>query len=148
MNYLPLVLLIDGEKHFRDAFVECLESEINRNLIEVQTTPCATEALKLINQKEETSLLIFFDLTLPDMSGIELISEIDWNPIHPQAIIMSPHKRQSELEEIKEHYDWIVDCFCKPLSREDIKQSISNFLNRSFEPKFDYNEFAPKQLHY
>ena len=143
MTSLPSVLLIDDEKSFRNFFCECLKEEVKQDLIQIETAGDAREGLQIIEHHQEKGIpiYVFIDIILPGMSGLELISEINSRSIHPKASVISAHKKLSELEEIKNKYDWVDDCFRKPLSKYIIKQKIKDFLNISDITKFDYSSF-------
>ncbi len=142
----PVVLLVDDESSFRKIFVQCLKSEIDQNLIQVKTVSNGQEGLRVINanNKKAKNTLAFIDIILPDISGRKLVEQINLQNNHIQGILISAHKKLVDLEEICQKYDWLTDCLCKPLKRQDIKQLISNFLNTSLQPRFDYNEFDPQ----
>ena len=140
MTSLPSVLLIDDETKFRTYFHECLEEEVEQNLIEIETAGDAIEGLKIIEcqQKKQVPIYVFFDVILPGISGIELIEKINLKSRHPSGCIISAHKQLFELEEIKNKYDWLNGCFLKPLKEEALRQKVKEFLEKSSISKLEY----------
>ena len=148
---LPSVLLIDDEKNFRNRFCTSLEDEVRRDLIQIETAGDAREGLKIIEeyQKKGIPIYVFLDIILPGITGIELISEMNSNQIHPRIAIISAHESPSELERIKNQYDWLNAYYTKPLRKATIKKTVKDFLVVSHIPpnitqdttQFDYNNF-------
>ena len=145
MTSLPSVLLIDDRKDFRNLFYESLEEEVEQNLIEVQTAGDARKGLKIIDQKTKQGIpvLPIIDIILPGMSGLDLILEINSRPVKPKSIIISAHRKLSELKEIKKKYDWISDCLRKPFDEDIIRKKIREILKifNTDITQFDYGSF-------
>lgn len=143
MTSLPSVLLIDDEKRSRTIFHECLEEEVEQHLIEVETAGDATKGLNIIEHKIKQGIpvLPFIDIILPGISGLDLIEEINSREIKPTSIVISAHKKLSELEEIKNKYDWLNDCLRKPFGEDVVRQKIKEIFNISISPitQFDYH---------
>lgn len=70
MARAPLVFSIDDDESVRDAFILALVDENYR----VKTFATGAEALE--SAKEERPDLVFLDLNMPGMDGVEVLTEI------------------------------------------------------------------------
>lgn len=79
------ILIVDDENHLRLSLSLILQKENYR----VETAATAEEALDHLKQKEYD--LIFLDLNLPGMSGIDLLGEIHRQFPHLPVLILTAH---------------------------------------------------------
>jgi len=118
MNYR--ILIVDDEKNM------CRSLEILLSTEGYKTTSCenATSALKVL-EKEDFDLVIT-DLTMPGMSGMELLKKIKELHGSTQVIMMTAYSTvQSAIEAIKiGAYDYLI----KPFSDDDILMSVKKAL--------------------
>jgi response regulator RpfG family c-di-GMP phosphodiesterase len=115
---------VDDEAVIRELMTDIL-SEEGYN---VQTAGNGKEALKLIETQPDFEVL-FTDIMMPEMDGIELIRHA--RQVAPQivAIVMTGHATlESARAAVKEGiYDYVV----KPFNLSEIRLAVSNALERS-----------------
>lgn len=94
----------------------------------------AQSALKFYNQNPKNVDLIFLDIGLPDISGLDMLESIE-NP--PQIIIVSG----SEKHALASYKYAITDYLLKPISYGRFFVAVSKALNRSSSKKEEQCEF-------
>ncbi|MEM7557471.1 MAG: DUF3102 domain-containing protein, partial [Cyanobacteria bacterium P01_A01_bin.84] len=70
--------------------------------------------------------------------GDELVKEIDRDNTNTKGILISAHKSDRELEQIKSKYDWLIDSISKPLDKNKLKNAVNSFVGNSELSAFDY----------
>ena len=87
------------------------------------------EALTILNKKDRLPDIIFLDLNMPKMNGIEFLSILksDENLRHIPAIILTTSKNQKDLLEC--YKIGIAGYVLKPLKYEDYILKIQNLLD-------------------
>ena len=140
MKNLPSVLLIDDETDFQEAFAESLKTEIKKNLFQLELASSGKQGLAIINKNKEQGkkTFAFIDIILPDLMGDELVKEIDRDNTNIEGILISAHKSDRELEQIKSKYDWLIDSISKPLDKNKLKNAVNSFVGNSEISAFDY----------
>ena len=140
MNNLPSVLLIDDETDFQEAFAESLKAETKKKLFQLELASTGKQGLALINKNKEQGkkTFAFIDIILPDLMGDDLVKEIDRDNTNTKGILISAHKSDSELEQIRNKYDWLIDSISKPLDKNKLKSAINLFIGNSELSAFDY----------
>ena len=140
MKNLPSVLLIDDETDFQEAFAESLKSETQKNLFQLELASTGKQGLAIINKNKEQGkkTFAFIDIILPDLIGDELIDQIDRDNTNTKGILISAHKSDRELEQIRNKYDWLVDSISKPLDKKKLKNAVNSFVSNSKLSAFDY----------
>ena len=140
MKNLPSVLLIDDETDFQEAFAESLKAETKKNLFQLELASTGKQGLAIINKNREQGkkTFAFIDIILPDLLGNELIEKIDRDDTNTKGILISAHKSDSELELIRNKYDWLVDSISKPLDKNKLKNAVNSFIGNSELSAFDY----------
>jgi CheY-like chemotaxis protein len=140
MKILPSVLLIDDETDFQEAFAESLKDETKKNLFQLELASTGKQGLAIINNnnKQGRKTFAFIDIILPDILGDELVNKIGQNNKNTKGILISAHKNDSELEQIRNKYDWLVDSISKPLDKNKLKNAVDLFIGSSNISTFDY----------
>ncbi|MFM2312614.1 MAG: hypothetical protein RLZZ04_1890 [Cyanobacteriota bacterium] len=140
MKILPSVLLIDDETEFQEAFAESLKDETKKNLFQLELASTGKQGLAIINNnnKQGKKTFAFIDIILPDILGDELVNKIGQNNQNIKGILISAHKNDSELEQMRNKYDWLVDSIPKPLDKNKLQSSINSFIGNSNISTFDY----------
>lgn len=140
MKNLPSVLLIDDETDFQEAFAESLKTETKKNLFQLELASTGKQGLAILNKNLEQGkkTFAFIDIILPDILGDELVKEIDRDNANTKGILISAHKSNSELEQIRNKYDWLIDSISKPLDRDKLKNAVNSFIGNSALSAFDY----------
>lgn len=112
------ILIIDDEKGIRRALREILEFEN----YEVHEAENGKEALEFLNKKSFD--LIFCDIKMPEMDGIEVLEKAYKSEIHTPFIMISGHANiETAVEALKKGaYDFIE----KPLDLNRILVSVRN----------------------
>lgn len=140
MKNLPSVLLIDDETDFQEAFAESLKAETKKDLFQLELASTGKQGLKIIknNNKQGRATFAFIDIILPDILGDKLVDEIAQKNTNTKGILISAHKSDRELEQIRNKYDWLVDSISKPLDKNKLVDKIHSFLGSSKLSAFDY----------
>ena len=140
MNNIPSVLLIDDETDFQEAFAESLKAETKKKLFQLELASTGKQGLAIINKnkKQGKKTFAFIDIILPDLLGNELVREIDRDNKNTKGILISAHKSDRELEQIRNKYDWLVDSISKPLDKSKLKNAINSFVGNSQLSAFNY----------
>jgi len=111
------VLIIDDEMSIRDA----IQIVLNDYAFETETAANGSEGVERL--KQQTFDLVIVDFGLPDIDGIEVLSEAQ--QLHPHAkylmITTSPPPAQGPFKELT--------CLKKPFSIEDLLNSIRELLS-------------------
>ena len=140
MENIPSVLLIDDETDFQEAFAESLKTETKKNLFQLELASTGKQGLAIIDRNKEQGkkTFAFIDIILPDLSGDELVEEIDRDNTNTKGILISAHKSDSELEQIRNKYDWLIDSISKPLDKNKLKNAVNLFIGNSDLSAFSY----------
>jgi CheY-like chemotaxis protein len=140
MKNLPSVLLIDDETEFQEAFAESLKAETEKNLFQLELASSGRQGLAIINNnnKQGRKTFAFIDIILPDLQGDKLVEEINQKNNSTKGILISAHKSDSELEQIRNKYDWLVDSISKPLDKDKLKNAVNSFLGNLDISTFNY----------
>jgi len=118
------ILVVDDEENIRKSLKMILEYE-GYSFLEA---PDGEDALDIIEETIGLDL-VFLDIKLPGMDGLEVLAEIKKKPYSPEVIMISGHGTvQMAVEATKlGAYDFIE----KPLHRERILLSIRNALSQN-----------------
>ena len=140
MKNIPSVLLIDDETDFQQAFAESLKTETKKNLFQLELASTGKQGLAILNKNKEqgNKTFAFIDIILPDILGDELVDKIDRDNKNTKGILISAHKSDPELEQIRNKYDWLIDSISKPLDKNKLKNAINSFIGNSDLSAFDY----------
>ncbi|MEN9519600.1 MAG: Response regulator receiver domain, partial [Cyanobacteriota bacterium] len=140
MKNLPCVLLIDDETEFQVAFAESLKAETRKKLFRLELASSGRQGLKIItdNNKQGRKTFAFIDIILPDLQGDKLVAEIGKNNNDTKGILISAHKSNSELEKIRNKYDWLIDSIPKPLDKDKLKNAVNSFIGNPNLSVFNY----------
>jgi len=106
------VLVIDDEQGIRDLFIQALEEDD----YEVLTVDNGEQGLDII--KSEKPSVIFLDLKLPGIDGLEVLKRISDLEIKPIVIMITGHGTIAKAAKTMDlgAYDYIV----KPFQIDDI----------------------------
>jgi len=91
------VLLVDDEV----ALLDLLRRYLERNQFTVRASPDAAEALRLVKAAPSDFWLLITDLTLPGISGEELIERVRTMIPGMPAIVLSGYAYQPRLEGVE-----------------------------------------------
>lgn len=116
------ILIVDDETASRDLCKAFLESDG----YEVHTCDHAKKALALLELKRFD--LILTDLSLPEMSGVDLIKQVKYHYPHTDVIIMTAFGSvTSAVESMKAGaYDYVTKPFPRDLLRVTVKRCLES----------------------
>ena len=140
MKNLPSVLLIDDEVEFQEAFAESLKAQTRKELFQLELASSGEQGLKILqdNDRRGRKTFAFIDIILPDIQGDKLIEKIELKNKNIKGVLISAHKSNFELSQIKNKHDWLIDYISKPLDKDKLKQAIDSFVGNSNSSTFDY----------
>lgn len=115
----PYILIIDDEEGIRESFKLILDSEYS-----VKTATNAKDAYDLISKTAPG--LIFLDIKMPEVNGIEALKEIKRISPSTPVIIVTGYQSVEAAKEVVAlgAADYIV----KPFDTEDILKTAAKFL--------------------
>ncbi len=117
------ILVVDDEENIRKSLRMILEYE-GYALLEAST---GEEALSLLDETVDVDL-VFLDVKLPGMDGLEVLSEIKKRPVSPEVVVISGHGTiQNAVEATKRGAFEFLE---KPLHRDRVLLSIRNALQQ------------------
>ncbi len=117
-------IIIDDDKLSRKVVREFVERTDTLNLIDSYES--AVDAINALKNIDENIELVFLDIEMPDMSGMEFMQSLD---NYPQIIIISA-KENYALEAFE--YD-VVDYLLKPVSYSRFFKAITKTIKRTNE---------------
>tara|TARA_Y100001978_G_C23275181_1_gene237708 strand:+ start:72 stop:458 length:387 start_codon:yes stop_codon:yes gene_type:complete len=80
------------------------------------------EALKYLGKLDSPPEVIFLDINMPRMDGHEFLKEYAKAGFESTVVVMLTSSDQERDREQTEFYDYVLDHFPKPLSREQLEQ--------------------------
>lgn len=94
---------------------------IKRSLAECEVTTYSDsrEALSILKNQDEKPKLIFIDLNMPHIGGIEFIKEVSQLDLDIPFIILSTAVDHT-IEEFASEYSFVKKCIKKPLFSSDV----------------------------
>ncbi|MCL4219258.1 MAG: response regulator, partial [Candidatus Hydrogenedentes bacterium] len=117
------ILVVDDEQVIRELMAEVLSDEGFR----VESAPSGPVALEMMRERDQF-VLLFTDIMMPEMNGIELIREA--RKLRPRIIpiVMTGFATlETARAAVREGaYDYVL----KPFSLNDIKLAVANALER------------------
>ena len=117
------ILVVDDEENIRKSLKMILEYE-GYTFVESGT---GEEALSILDETVDIDL-VFLDVKLPGMDGLEVLSEVKKRPVSPEVIVISGHGTiQNAVEATKLGAFEFLE---KPLHRDRVLLSIRNALNQ------------------
>ncbi|MCW8931892.1 MAG: response regulator [Gammaproteobacteria bacterium] len=121
---MPEVIIIDDEFQFAEMLAEVAHMCGFDTVI-------YTESRKFLEQNFEADI-IFLDLTIPDIDGIEVISELGKRQSKASLILMSGFDEVllQTAKRIAQGYNLeVIDALTKPLNISDVIQLLENLKN-------------------
>ena len=117
------ILVVDDEENIRKSLKMILEYE-GYMFLEAST---GEESLSILDETVDVDL-VFLDVKLPGMDGLEVLTEIKKRPVSPEVIVISGHGTiQNAVEATKLGAFEFLE---KPLHRDRVLLSIRNALNQ------------------
>ena len=122
MDKTHKILVVDDEENILWVFSKAFEN----SPYSIFTAPSAEEALEQINN--EDFFLVFTDIFMPGINGLELLKKIKEHPSHPNVIIMTAQDTMNNTIEAMRHgaYDYIS----KPFDFKKIFELIEQLINK------------------
>jgi len=124
MNYRN-ILHVDDDSDDCELFMEALNAVSDAMYTAIYNP---VEALRKLIQKEITPDVIFLDLNMPFMSGLEFLTEIKKRDTIKEipVIIFSTSQLPAIIAEAKEH--GAHDFISKPNNFNDLKEMLSKYM--------------------
>lgn len=126
---IPKILVVDDEPDITAA----VQSYFGRRGFLVSTTASGKEALEIIKSSKPD--LVFLDLTLPEMTGKEILYKLREFDKKTKVIIITGHTLESEYEDQEFQSLGIVAYLNKPLVLQDLEKIIGDVLGNKFSLK-------------
>ena len=118
------ILIVDDERPARDLLFELVSFYIPDS--KITSVDNAAKALECFHTDNYD--LLFADISMPGMTGLELLEEINRSGKQPQAFIITAH-RQYEFA-VKGFRLGILDYIEKPLHKEKIYEAAKLYLSK------------------
>ena len=115
-------IIIDDEQQCIDTLQLMLEKKFSHQVCVNATTTQASQGLTLINQQQPQ--LVFIDVEMPEMTGIEMLQQIPDINFH---IIFTTAHQHYALQAIKLN---ALDYLTKPISLSDLEIAINKCNNK------------------
>ncbi len=123
------ILIIDDRQDVLSVITRILE-HFNYT---ITATDNAEEALEYLEKDPGKFHLVITDLTMPYMSGIDLVSRIRANNIHIPVLLMTGHNELKEHGKIDSND--IHEIIYKPLMAEDLVKSVQGAIHSTLDNK-------------
>ncbi|MCJ8011606.1 response regulator [Paenibacillus sp. KQZ6P-2] len=147
------LLIVDDERNIRIGLKAMIEREYP-SMYSIRLAAGGQEALELY--REEKADMIITDIRMPVMDGLELIRELNRDPLPPAVIILSGY---DDFQYAKEAITYKVrEYLLKPIVREELYQALDLIrddleqvqeVSRELEKLSEYREeHAADQLNY
>ena len=118
---MPEVTIIDDEVQFAEMLAEVCEMAGYETLI-------FTEAGKFLERQKESDI-IFLDLTMPDVDGIEVITELGKRQSKAVIVLMSGFEQEllKISQRIAQGYGLtVIDTISKPMNISDVSRILED----------------------
>jgi len=116
------ILLVEDIEILASLFAEMVR--FYKPEVQVDVALTGREALKKL--KRENYDIVFLDIVLPDMSGIEILEFINTNSPNTKVIIITGTTDRSVMEKINRyHYDEIL---IKPVSKDAFFKVLEKYV--------------------
>ncbi len=125
----PRILVVDDEPDITASF----QSFFGKRGFLVDTTASGKNALKIIKTSQPD--LVFLDLTLSELHGIEVLRQLRQYDKKTKVIIVTGHALESEREEQEFQALGITAYLNKPLILETLEEIASSVLGNKFNPE-------------
>lgn len=112
------ILIVDDEPEL----LEVMEMQMNDLGLETVCAGSAQEALKLAG--EQAFSLVFTDVMMPGMSGLELIQNLRAQGFSQPAVVYTGYSSELDTLEAQKAQLNIVAIIDKPFRNEDIETSV------------------------
>ncbi len=120
------ILIVDDQASTRTLMAEILQELGHSNISEAKNGHAGLIVLNQASDSSRPFSLIFIDIHMPIMGGIELLKELRNQPIYektPVIMVTTESERELILDAIRlKANDYIV----KPFNREILEQKIKN----------------------
>lgn len=114
------ILIVDDQRAIRQILEEVFLAEG----MEVMLAASGLEALQLLEKRDAD--LILLDMTMPSMSGLEFLQEMQRNGKSFPVIIMSGQGDTDVIQEAKKM--GAINCILKPFDLAEIKTAVAEVL--------------------
>jgi FixJ family two-component response regulator len=121
---MPELIIIDDEVQFAEMLADVGEMNGYETLI-------FTEAKNFLQHQKETDI-IFLDLTMPDIDGIEVITELSKRQCKAVLVLMSGFDEDllQTAKQLAQGFGLtVVDTLTKPIKISDVSQLLENSNN-------------------
>ena len=125
------ILIVDDERPARDLLAELIAFYIPDS--KVSQAECACKALEMM--QTENYDLLFVDISMPDMTGLELLEEIHRRGKKPSAFIITAHQQYEYA--VKGFRMGILDYIEKPLHKKKIYKAAKLYLSKTNKDAID-----------
>lgn len=125
----PKILVVDDEPDITASF----QSFFGRRGFLVNTAASGKDALNIIKTSKPD--LVFLDLTLPEMTGKEVLKELRAFDKKTKVIIITGHALESEVEDEEFQSLGISAYLNKPINLEKLLEIVESIFKNRFSPK-------------
>jgi diguanylate cyclase (GGDEF)-like protein/PAS domain S-box-containing protein len=117
-----LILIVDDEPRIRSAYRQLLDGSSRR----IEEAGSGAEAIRRLERNDVD--VVILDLTLPDISGIEILDWMDRHHVNTTVIVFSADERiDMAIQSLRRGAFEFIRKSCEP---EELMQTVSNALHR------------------
>jgi len=130
------ILIVDDERPARDLLAGLIAFYIPDS--KVSQAESAYKALEMM--QTENYDLLFVDISMPGMTGLDLLEEIHKRGKKPPAFIITAHQQYEYA--VKGLRLGILDYIEKPLHKEKMREAVRLYLNKKNKDTIDLKIYA------
>jgi CheY-like chemotaxis protein len=118
------ILVVDDEKDVQILFQQRFRKEIRKGELQFQFAFSGEEALDVLKNMEQETVLILSDINMPGMSGLELLERIkkDYNNPPPVVMMVTAYGDEENYNTAKKL--GADDFLTKPVDFKSLKEKL------------------------
>ena len=118
------ILVVDDEKDVQTLFQQRFRKEIRKGELEFKFAFSGEEALQVLNEMQQETVLILSDINMPGMSGLDLLETIkkDYNEPPPVVMMVTAYGDEENFNTAKKL--GADDFLTKPVDFKILKEKL------------------------
>ena len=120
------ILVVDDERDVQMLFEQRFRKEIRKGTMDFHFAFSGEEAWDVINEMQQSAILILSDINMPGMSGLELLEKIRTSIDNPAPVVMMITAYGDEQNRSTAERLGADDFLTKPLDFALLKDKLNN----------------------